>query len=78
MPGYDAFMNTPLPLDKMSVADKMRAMEAIWEDLTRSAGDLASPTWHNDILRARQARVDAGQSTFVDWNEAKASIREQR
>ena len=76
--GYHASMNAPLPLDKMSLAEKLRAMEEIWEDLTRLAGDIASPAWHEDILRARQARVDAGQSTFVDWHEAKARIGEQR
>jgi len=38
-------MDIALPLDKMTAAEKIRAMEAIWDDLCKSAGDLESPTW---------------------------------
>ena len=50
-------MEVPIPLDKMSIPDKLRALEAIWSDLQRTPDDVPSPGWHADVLRAREGRV---------------------
>ena len=68
-------MTLSLPLSSMTVADKITAMELIWEDLTRSAGDIPAPGWHADVLRARGERVRQGAEATLDWNDAKNSIR---
>ncbi len=47
-------MIATLPLKKMSIQDKISAMESIWEDLCQNAGDIASPEWHKDILKERE------------------------
>lgn len=62
-------MSTALPLDKMTVAEKLQAMEALWADLSRDES-LASPAWHEDVLKER-----AGQNDFVDWETGKAQLR---
>ncbi len=67
-------MNISLPLDRMTTADKLRALDEIWADLSRGAHELTSPAWHEDVLRAREQRVADGSSTFVDWDTAKAAI----
>ena len=69
-------MNLTLPLDRMSIAEKLRAMEEIWDDLSRSAEDVPSPPWHEDVLRARAERIRDGSSKFMDWEQAKQSIRD--
>ncbi|MCX5685193.1 MAG: addiction module protein [Planctomycetota bacterium] len=66
-----------LPLGKMTVEDKLRAMEELWDDLLRTAEEIPSPSWHRDVLRAREARQRGGASRFVDWPEAKRRIRER-
>ncbi len=68
-------MRLALPLDKMTTADKLRALEQIWESLSRTAEDLPSPAWHEDVLRAREHRVQEGVSKYGDWTEAKRRIR---
>jgi Putative addiction module component len=35
-----------LPLDKMTVAEKLRAMEMLWADLSRNEAQIESPAWH--------------------------------
>lgn len=70
-------MDIVIPLDKMTVAEKLRAMETIWDDLQRTPGDVPSPAWHEDVLRARDARVNEGQAQYGDWSEAKDRIRQQ-
>ena len=70
-------MEAIIPLDQMTVAEKMRALERIWDDLLRSGEDVPSPAWHEDVLRAREERVRAGASQFSDWREAKVRIRQR-
>ena len=41
-----------LPLDEMSLADKILAMEILWDDLCRNADGFSSPAWHGEQLKA--------------------------
>ena len=67
-------MASTLPLEKMSVEEKLRAMELLWDDLCRQAGGVSSPDWHEDVLAQRQAAVERGEDQFEDWEAAKRSI----
>ena len=44
-----------LPLNEMSVEEKINAMEAIWENLSANPEAIESPSWHKDELRVREA-----------------------
>ena len=68
-------MPAMLPIEKMTTEDKLRAMEEIWEDLSRASGELVSPSWHADVLKAREKRLRKGESRFEDWATAKEQIR---
>jgi hypothetical protein len=70
-------MEATLPLDKMSVAEKLRAMEMLWADLSRNEADLESPAWHEDVLRDREARIKSGKEAFMDWETAKKQLRDK-
>jgi hypothetical protein len=52
-------------------------MEALREDLSRSAEVIESPEWHREILDERRRRVADGTAQFEDWETAKAKIREK-
>lgn len=69
-------MDVNLPLDKMTVAEKLRAIEEIWNDLCRTPEKIPSPGWHEDVLRAREQRAAEGKTTIQDWTEAKQAIRD--
>jgi len=64
-------MQVPLPLDKMTVQEKIMTMETLWRDLSRDAASYQSPLWHREILECREA--EGGE--FSDWNDAKKDIR---
>jgi len=68
-------MPLTLQLKKMSHADKLRALEAIWSDLAKNEGRFESPGWHGDALQEAQRLVKAGKAKFSDWDEAKARLR---
>lgn len=68
-------MNLTLPLEQMTIAEKMQTMENIWDDLCKKADGLPSPTWHKQVLKKREDRIKSGMSKFVDWEDAKKNIR---
>ena len=68
-------MAVNLPLNEMSVEEKLLAMEAIWADLSREPDRIESPPWHKDVLEETERRVGSGEATFSDWEKAKSSIR---
>lgn len=70
-------MTISLPLEQMTVEEKLRVIEAIWEDLSRNAQDLPPPAWHSEVLAQRQAALDAGEDYFEDWESAKEKIKQE-
>ena len=68
-------MASNLPLEKMSVEEKLQAMESLWDDLCSKAGAISSPAWHEDVLAERQAMLKSGEDQFEDWDAAKRNIR---
>ena len=70
-------MEVAIPLGKMTISDKLRTMETIWDDLRRTPEEVPSPAWHADVLHARDVRVRERRSSFGDWGDAKRRIRER-
>lgn len=70
-------MSIDLPLDKMTLADKLATMEAIWADLSRRPDDLPSPEWHKEILEERRRLVAEGKLRFIEWDIAIADLRKE-
>jgi len=73
-PLYTAVMSIKLPLDEMTVQEKLAAMESLWEDLSRSPEAIESPAWHKDVL---DQRIADGAARSSDWKSTKARIGEK-
>lgn len=69
-------MDIASPLDQMTTDEKLRAMEALWVDLSRHEEEIESPKWHQEVLLERQERLRSGHESSVDWEEAKKELRE--
>jgi hypothetical protein len=70
-------MEVTLPLDKMTVAEKLRVMELLWADLSRNDAQLESPAWHEEVLRDREVKIKSGAEKFMDWETAKKQLRDK-
>jgi hypothetical protein len=58
-------------------SEKLKLMEALWEDLSRPAGEFQSPTWHAEELAATEQRLAEGQERILDWEPAKQELRDR-
>ena len=71
---YTLPMPATLPIEQMTWDEKLRAMEALWADLSRDEDKFPSPAWHKEVLAERERWVRAGKARFVDWETAKKRI----
>ncbi len=59
----------------LPLAERLQAMEALWESLCRDAPDsLLSPAWHADVLAARAKALDSGADPTSAWVDVKQRI----
>jgi Putative addiction module component len=70
-------MSTQLRIDQMTVAEKLRIMEELWEDLRARAEGVPMPKWHKDLLDERERLIETGEAQFDDWDAARKRITEQ-
>ena len=62
-------------LSTLPLAQRLEAMEVLWESLSHDSAYDPSPAWHADVLAQRVREIDAGQAT--DWADAKSRILTQ-
>jgi hypothetical protein len=67
-------MTTTIQIERMTRAEKLQTMEALWADLSKTDADIESPAWHAAVLKETAARVAAGQERITDWKIAKREL----
>ena len=61
---------------QLPLREKLRLMEAIWDDISREEQDLEVPQWHKEMLDERERLLAEGKAQFMDWEEARRQIDE--
>lgn len=62
-------------LKMMSLEEKLRLMELIWQDISFEEGQILVPESHKDQLEERAKMVQEGKAEFIDWEKAKKEIK---
>lgn len=70
-------MPITIDLQNMTTPDKLRLMEALWQNLSTTVSEVASPEWHGEVLAERDRLTDSGEETFIDWETATEQLREE-
>lgn len=70
-------MAISIPLETMTEAEKLEAIEIIWADLCRQRSESAVPAWQLEVLRERDASVARGEDAFEDWESAKRALLDE-
>jgi hypothetical protein len=58
-------------ISAMSIPEKLRLMDAIWEDLSTQPGQFEPPSWHREELEKTQARREKGLEEPITLEEAR-------
>ena len=72
-------MNTELvlPLETMTIAEKMDVIDRIMADLSRNSSAVPVIEWHGEMLEQRAEDLKNGTDHFLTLEEAEARIREK-
>ena len=62
-------------IEKMSIPERLQAMEQLWDALYREGADIASPEWHQVVLADRKARAESGEAKFMTLAEIRSRLR---
>lgn len=62
-------------IDRMSVTERLRAMDQLWDSLNRCGDEIPSPDWHQDVLAERKARAERGETKFLTLDQLKSRLR---
>jgi putative addiction module component (TIGR02574 family) len=62
---------TTAEIKKMSISERLRTMEAIWDSLLYEEAKMPSPEWHGNVLAERKKKMDEGAATFLSIEEVK-------
>lgn len=66
-----------LQIDRMTLAEKLQAMETLWADLCRHEEDVPVTQWQKDLLDERERLAGPGKAGCVPWDAAKKRIAER-
>ena len=58
----------------MSRAERLQALELLWESFAGTGHEIPSPEWHGDVLSSRLAKVEAGDGCFLTIRELKSRL----
>ncbi len=61
-----------IEIKKMSVIERLQAMEALWDSLLDEESDIESPEWHREILEERKRKIENGKTEFISLEELRA------
>ena len=69
-------ISAAINLKEMTIEEKLKTIEYIWDDLCRNADDIPSPGWHRDELAKREEELLSGNVELIDWETAKKRLFE--
>ena len=64
-----------LSLTRLTFAQKLALMEALWADIADDENIVESPIWHEAVLKDRELALATGKTGFSDWAESKKRIQ---
>jgi len=63
-----------LDIQSLTTNEKLTLMDRLWDELSKQPEEIEVPERHFQILEERQRKLDAGETSFVPWEEAKGRI----
>lgn len=65
-----------LTLENLTRTEKLRMIEALWDDLVHDSETFVSPEWHVEALKEAERALAENKAAFVSWDVAKKTLRD--
>lgn len=64
-------------IEKMSIPERLKAIELIWESISEETEEIESPKWHGDILEERQKKANSGEAKYLTISEVRERLQKK-
>lgn len=64
-------------IDKMTAAQQVELMEALWKSMSERNVNAEPPDWHREYLADRQRAVANGEDSFITLDELEDDLRSE-
>ncbi|MCA8936927.1 MAG: addiction module protein [Planctomycetes bacterium] len=65
-------------IEKLSVEERLKLMQLIWDSLIEQADTLPTPEWHRTIIEQRLKRMQENPHPGIPAEEALASLGKRK
>ena len=65
-------------IKRMSLTERLQAMELLWRSFSGSEDNVPLPDWHAEVLSERLAKMEAGEGKFLTIPELNARLASKR
>ena len=62
-------------IERMSVTERLKVMDQLWDSLTRDTDEISSPDWHQEVLADRKARAQRKEAKFLTLEQLRSRLR---
>ncbi len=62
-------------IERMSVEERLQAMELLWASLVQTPEAVPSPDWHTEVIATRLAKIERGEGEFLSIAELKERLQ---
>ena len=61
-------------IDRMTLPERLQAMELLWRSISAAPEKLESPAWHKKILAGRLSKIESGKAEFLTVSQLKKRL----
>ena len=62
-------------IEQMSLKERLRTMDLLWDSLARTPDAVRSPDWHGEVLATRLAKIERGEGEFLTIPQLKERLQ---
>ncbi|MGC4015507.1 MAG: addiction module protein [Luteolibacter sp.] len=67
-------MSLAADVKALTIADKLRLMDMLWDDLRHVEDQVEVPAWHKTLLDERLKRAEDRETEMLDWETVKDQL----
>lgn len=64
-------------MEKMSVPERLKAIEQLWESISEKSKEIESPKWHGNILEERRKKVQSKDANYLTVSEVRERLQKK-
>lgn len=61
-------------IEQLSISEKLKALEMLWESISSQPKVVSSPDWHGDVLKARENKINSEKVEYFTLEELRENL----